>query len=330
MKLKGLIRGEPRETARVRGLPRTIRKAVFPVGGLGTRFLPATKAMPKEMLPVVDRPLIQYAVDEAVAAGISELIFVTHRSKRAIEDYFDRAVEIERELERKGRQRQLSALRSLSPQHVHIAYARQSAPLGLGHAILCARHLIGREPFAVLLPDELIEGEPPALTQVIERYASCGASVLGVQQVSRAATSQYGIVETEAGAGAAARVLRVVEKPPPDEARSDLAVAGRFVFTPAILDCLENLAPGANNEIQLTDAIARLLAREPVYAEPLTGRRFDCGSKIGYLEATLAFGLRHPELGHDFGALVARAARELHGPVAAPVTAAGHLTLVTG
>jgi len=316
------------EGARIRSLPRTVRKAVFPVAGLGTRFLPATKAMPKEMLPVVDRPLIQYAVDEALAAGISELIFVTHRSKRAIEDYFDRAVEIELELESKGRQRQLSELRSLAPQHVHIAYARQGVPLGLGHAIYCARHLIGNEPFAVLLPDELIADEPPALAQVIDRYADCGMSVLGVQQVSHAETSQYGIVDIEAGATAASRVRGVVEKPPPGKAPSDLAIIGRYVFTPGILDCLENLAPGANNEIQLTDAIARLLEKEPVFAERLTGQRFDCGSKIGFLEANLAFGLRHPELGHDFGALVARAARDLHPPVAAPV-ATGHLTLVS-
>jgi UTP--glucose-1-phosphate uridylyltransferase len=325
MKLIDPIRGE---SARVRGLPRTVRKAVFPVAGFGTRFLPATKAMPKEMLPVVDRPLIQYAVDEAMAAGISELIFVTHRSKRAIEDYFDRAVEIERELESKGRQRQLSALRGLTPQHVHIAYARQSVPLGLGHAIHCARHLIGNEPFAVLLPNELIAGEPPALAQVIDRYASCGMSVLGVQQISLAETSRYGIVDTEDDATAAARVLGVVEQPPPGKAPSDLAIIGRYVFTPGILDCLENLAPGANNEIQLTDAIARLLEKEPVFAERLTGRRFDCGSKIGFLEANLAFALRHPELGRDFGALVARAARDLHPPVVAPV-AAGHLTLVS-
>ena len=218
-------------------------------------------------------------------------------------------------------------MRSLSPQHVHIAYARQSFPLGLGHAIHCARHLIGNEPFAVLLPDELIAGEPPALAQVIDRYASCGMSVLGVQQVNHEETSQYGIVDTE-GAANAARVLEVVEKPPPGKAPSDLAIIGRYVFTPGILDCLENLAPGANNEIQLTDAIARLLKKEPVFAERLTGRRFDCGSKIGFLEATLAFGLRHPELGHDFGALVARAARDVPAPVAAPITAS-HLTLVS-
>jgi len=325
VKLTDTVRGE---STRVRGLPRTVRKAVFPVAGLGTRFLPATKAMPKEMLPIVDRPLIQYAVDEALAAGISELIFVTHRSKRAIEDYFDRAVEIERELESKGRERQLSALRSLAPQHVHIAYARQGVPLGLGHAIHCARHLIGSEPFAVLLPDELIAGEPPALAQVINRYSSCGMSVLGVQQVSHAETSHYGIVDTDGDAAAAARVLGVVEKPPPGKAPSNLAIIGRYVFTPGILDCLENLAPGANNEIQLTDAIARLLENEPVFAEKLTGQRFDCGSKIGFLEATLAFALRHPELGQDFGTLVARAARDLHAPAAAPV-AAGHLSLVS-
>ena len=215
MKLLERIRGAARrDTQHGREIPRKIRKAVLPVAGLGTRFLPVTKSLPKEMLPIVDRPLIQYAVEEALAAGIRELIFITHRSKRAIEDYFDRALEIERELESKGRHRQLAELRALAPDHVHIAYARQSAPLGLGHAIHCARHLIGNEPFAVLLPDDLIDADPPVLSQMVERYESCGSSVIAVQTVNAAETSQYGIVDTAVVGASLARVLGIVEKPP--------------------------------------------------------------------------------------------------------------------
>jgi len=300
------------------GLPRRpqfqrVRKAVFPVAGLGTRFLPATKAMPKELLPIVDRPLIQYAVDEALAAGIRELIFVTHRSKRAIEDYFDRAMEIERELESKGQHRQLSALRGMAPQDVHIAYARQGAPLGLGHAIWCARHLIGDEPFAVVLPDDLIDAAPPALAQLLDRHAACGASVVAVQPVSHRDTSRYGIVQTEAGR-ANSRLLGIIEKPPVHEAPSNLGVVGRYVFTPAILNCLDGLLPGADREIQLTDGIARLLTSEAVLTHRIAGRRFDCGSKLGFLEATMAYALRHPDVGGEFGTLVSRVARELPRP----------------
>jgi UTP--glucose-1-phosphate uridylyltransferase len=300
-----------------------IRKAVFPVAGLGTRFLPATKAMPKELLPIVDRPLIQYAVDEALAAGIDELIFVTHRSKRAIEDYFDRAMEIERELESKGRQGQLSALRGLSPQHVHIAYARQSAPLGLGHAIWCARHLIGDEPFAVVLPDDLIDSTRPALAELMDRHATCGVSVVAIQAISRRDTSRYGIVETE-GSKPNSRLLGIVEKPPVHEAPSNLGVIGRYVFTPEILRCLDGLLPGYDREIQLTDGIARLLTTQPVLTHHIAGRRFDCGSKLGFLEATVAYALRHPDLGREFRTLINRTAREL--PVA---RSPARLTLVS-
>ncbi len=321
--------GRGKESAPVRELPRKVRKAVFPVAGLGTRFLPATKAMPKEMLPIVDRPLIQYAVDEAIAAGIRELIFVTHRSKRAIEDYFDRALEIERELASKGRHGQLKELRRLVPEQVHIAYARQSAPLGLGHAIQCARHLIGNEPFAVLLPDDLIDAEQPAISQMVERYNSCGSSIVAVQTVPRAETSQYGIVETALSGAPLARVMGIVEKPAPDVAPSDQAVVGRYIFTPQILDCLESLEPGANNEIQLTDGIARLLAREPVFAHRFTGKRYDCGSKLGFLEATLAYASKHAELGADFRALLTSTARSLNSKEA-PSSSGAQLTLVSG
>jgi len=328
MKLLERTRGATRGGTTPAELPRKIRKAVFPVAGLGTRFLPVTKSLPKEMLPIVDRPLIQYAVDEALAAGIRELIFITHRSKRAIEDYFDRALEIERELESKGRQRQLSELRSLVPDHVHIAYARQSAPLGLGDAIYCARHLIGNEPFAVLLPDDLIDAETPVLSQLVERYSSCGSSVIAVQTVNAAQTSQYGIVDT-AVSGGLARVLGIVEKPPPQEAPSDQAVVGRYIFTPRIFECLDRLQPGTNNEIQLTDGIARLLGHEPVFAHRFEGTRYDCGSKLGYLEATLAYAAKHPELGGDFATLLGAAARRLQ-PAAGAAGGPPQLTLVSG
>jgi UTP--glucose-1-phosphate uridylyltransferase len=300
-----------------------VRKAVFPVAGLGTHFLPATKAMPKELLPIVDRPLIQYAVDEALAAGIQELIFVTHRSKRAIEDYFDRALEIERELESKGRHGQLSALRRMAPQHVHIAYARQSAPLGLGHAIWCARHLIGNEPFAVVLSDDLIDSTPPALAELMDRHSACGVSIIGVQPISGGDTSRYGIVQTESGK-ANSRLLGIVEKQPVDEASSKLGVVGRYIFTPELLRCLDGLLPGADREIQLTDGIARLLMTEPVLTHHIAGRRFDCGRKLGFLEATMAYALRHPDVGREFGTMVSRLARDLPPP-----RSPAHLKLVS-
>jgi UTP--glucose-1-phosphate uridylyltransferase len=315
--------------------PRPVRKAVFPVAGLGTRFLPATKAIPKEMLPIVDRPLVQYAVDEAIAAGIDEMIFVTHRSKRAIEDHFDRAVELERELEKAGKEALLAQLRSVTPAHVRFSFARQTAPLGLGHAVWCARHLIGNEPFAVVLPDDLLDGEPPVLAQMVECFNSSGASVIAVENVRREDTSRYGIVQPAADGDRLTRILGIVEKPPPDVAPSTLGVVGRYVFSPRILECLEGLEPGAGNEIQLTDGIARLLAQEPAFALSYSGKRYDCGSKLGYLEATVDFALRHPQLGADFQRVINRAA-EPELPEPAVVNAASergrparHLTLVS-
>jgi UTP--glucose-1-phosphate uridylyltransferase len=307
--------GPPR---RVSDLRRKVRKAVFPVGGLGTGFLPITKAVPREMLPIVDRPLIQYAVDEALAAGICELIFVTHRSKRAIEDYFDRAVEFERELESKGRHRQLAELRGSAPDQMHIVYARQSAPRGLGHAIHSARHLIGNEPFAVILPGDLIDADPPVLTQLVECYQHCGESLLAVQSVRADEASRHGVVETADASERLARVVGIVDRPPAAAGPLAQAVVGRYVFSPRILDCLDRLQPGANDEVQLTDGIARLLALEPVHACRFEGTRYDCGSKLGFLGATLAYAARHPELGGEFRTMVTAMAREWQAPRISP------------
>jgi UTP--glucose-1-phosphate uridylyltransferase len=317
----------------VKANARRVRKAVFPVAGFGTRFLPATKAVPKEMLPIGDRPLIQYAVDEAGAAGIDELIFVTHRTKRAIEDHFDRAAELERELEKGGKLDVLEELRRVTPPHVRISFARQTAPLGLGHAVWCARHLIGDEPFAVLLPDDLLDGDPPVLAQMVETFQRSGASVLAVENVKREDTSRYGIVEPALETTSRlTRILGMVEKPAPEKAPSTMAVVGRYVFSLRLLDCLENLEPGSGNEIQLTDGIARLLAAEPVCAYSYIGKRYDCGSKLGFLEATLDFALRHPQLGEEFRELVNRAAgpRTQEAAVAGQAArSARHLTLVS-
>lgn len=317
----------------VKAHTRRVRKAVFPVAGFGTRFLPATKAIPKEMLPIVDRPLIQYAVDEAIAAGIEEMIFVTHRTKRAIEDHFDRAAELERELEKGGKEDTLAELRRVTPGHIRFSFARQTAPLGLGHAVWSARHLIGDEPFAVLLPDDLLDGEPPVLAQMVECFQRSGASVLAVEDVKREDTPRYGIVEPALDASSRlTRILGIVEKPQPEKAPSTMAVVGRYVFSPRVLDCLENLGPGTGNEIQLTDGIARLLAQEPVFAYNYIGKRYDCGSKIGFLEATLAFALRHPQLGAEFQQLVNRAADGAEpGSLVAGQGGRGarHLTLVS-
>ena len=326
-------RGSARaSTGVVQANARRVRKAVFPVAGLGTRFLPATKAVPKEMLPIVDRPLIQYAVDEAIAAGIEEMIFVTHRTKRAIEDHFDRATELEYELERGGKVTMLEELKRVAPPHIRFSFARQTAPLGLGHAVLCARHLIGDEPFAVLLPDDLLDGQPPVLAQMVECFLRSGNTVLAVENVRRQDTARYGIVEPALDSnGRLNRILGIVEKPQPDKAPSTLAVVGRYVFSPKVLDCLENLEPGAGNEIQLTDGIARLLAQDVVYAYNYVGKRYDCGSKLGFLEATVAFALRHPQLGAEFQQVVNQAAESQENTGAAPSAArsARHLTLVS-
>ncbi len=277
-----------------------VRKAVFPVAGLGTRFLPATKASPKEMLPIVDKPLIQYAVEEAVAAGVTDMIFVTGRSKRAIEDHFDKAYELEAELERKNKTEMLDFVRNLLPKNINCIYIRQAEPLGLGHAVLCAKPVVGDEPFAVLLADDLLDGNPPVLKQMVDTYDYYRCSVLGVQDVPRSDTRSYGIVDARKVAERIEQVSAIVEKPKPEEAPSTLAVVGRYILTPRIFHHLENVKPGAGGEIQLTDGIASLLSEEQVLAYRYDGQRYDCGSKLGYLQATVVFGQRHPEIGAAF------------------------------
>ncbi|MDN0082661.1 UTP--glucose-1-phosphate uridylyltransferase GalU [Crenobacter sp. SG2305] len=281
-------------------MTKKITKAVFPVAGMGTRFLPATKASPKEMLPVVDKPLIQYAVEEAVAAGITEMIFVTGRNKRSIEDHFDKAYELETELEIRNKQKLLSLVQEILPPHVSCLYIRQTEALGLGHAVLCARPAVGDEPFAVILADDLIDGEPGAMEQMVKLYEASGASVLGVENVAREETGSYGIVEVAPVAEGRQQVSSIVEKPHPDVAPSTLAVVGRYILTPRIFDKLRETRPGAGGEIQLTDGIAALLKEEPVLALPFEGTRYDCGSKLGYLKATIAYGCKHPEVGVEF------------------------------
>ena len=282
-----------------------VTKAVFPVAGLGTRFLPATKASPKEMMPIVDKPLIQYAVEEAVAAGITDMIFVTGRSKRAIEDHFDKAYELENELERKGKIEMLDFVKNLLPKNINCIYIRQSEALGLGHAVLCARHVVNDEPFAVLLADDLLDGEPPVLKQMVDTYDYYHCSVLGVQEVPRADTQSYGIVASKSLAERVEQISAMVEKPKPEDAPSNLAVVGRYVLTPRIFHHLENVAPGSGGEIQLTDGIAALLNEQQVLAYRFVGTRYDCGSKIGYLKATVEFALRHPEVADEFGRYLA-------------------------
>jgi len=277
-----------------------ITKAVFPVAGMGTRFLPATKASPKEMMPVVDKPLIQYAVEEAIAAGITEMIFITGRNKRAIEDHFDKAYEMEAELEARGKKETLKMLRGILPKNVSCIYIRQSEALGLGHAVLCARPAVGNEPFAVLLADDLIDGDDPIMRQMTRVYEKNGSSVLGVQNIERKDTINYGIVKCKAGKKGLHPVTAIVEKPKPKDAPSTLGVVGRYILTPSIFAHLEKVKPGAGGEIQLTDGIASLLREEQVLAYEFSGTRYDCGTKLGYLKATLALGLKHPEVGRPF------------------------------
>jgi len=277
-----------------------VTKAVFPVAGLGTRFLPATKASPKEMLPIVDKPLIQYAVEEAVAAGITDMIFVTGRSKRAIEDHFDKAYELEAELQAKGKTKLLKEVRGLLPENVMCAYVRQAEALGLGHAVLCARHLVGDEPFAVILADDLIDAQVPVMKQMVQVHAKNGGSVIAVQDVPREETSSYGIVSADRISPGISKITAMVEKPRPEEAPSTLGVVGRYILSPRIFHFLENTRPGAGREIQLTDAISRLLREENVLAYEFQGQRYDCGSKLGYLQATVNLALKHPELADDF------------------------------
>jgi UTP--glucose-1-phosphate uridylyltransferase len=281
-----------------------VTKAVFPVAGLGTRFLPATKASPKEMMPVVDKPLIQYAVEEASAAGITDMVFVTGRSKRAIEDHFDKAYELESELERRGKTEMLEFVQDLLPKNMNCIFIRQAEALGLGHAVLCARPVIGNEPFAVLLADDLLDGNPPVMKQMVDIYDYYRCSVIGVQDVRREDTRSYGIVDSKPMSHNLEQIARIVEKPKPEEAPSTIAVVGRYVLTPRIFHHLESLGQGSGGEIQLTDGIASLLAEEQVLAYRYSGTRYDCGSKLGYLEATVAFGLRHPEVGPAFRELL--------------------------
>jgi UTP--glucose-1-phosphate uridylyltransferase len=278
-----------------------IRKAVFPVAGLGTRFLPATKASPKEMLPVVDKPLIQYAVEEAIEAGITELIFVTSSTKRSIEDHFDKSYELEVELEKKGKLEALELVRNIVPKGVSCIYVRQAEALGLGHAVLCAKSVVGNEAFAVILPDDLIDGHGSGVvSQMIQAYQKTSCSQLGVEEVPKEDTDKYGIVNIKVGDNVGSEVDQIVEKPKPDEASSNLAVVGRYILTPRTFELLESTQKGAGGEIQLTDAISALLEYETVFAHRFKGKRYDCGSKQGYLKATVDFALKHKDLGDDF------------------------------
>ena len=277
-----------------------VLSAVFPVAGRGTRFLPATKAIPKEMLPIVDKPLIQYAVEEAIAAGATKLVFVTGSSKRAIEDHFDTDPELERALDDSGKTELFDCIKDIVPKGVSCVYIRQGEPLGLGHAVLCARPAVGDEPFFVHLADDLIAGEPSCLKQMADDYQSHGASVVAVEEVPHETTSSYGIVAVEAS-DSGQRMTKIVEKPKPEDAPSNLAVVGRYLLAPQIFDKLENTGRGAGGEIQLTDAIADLLDDANVYAYPFSGDRYDCGNKLGYLQATVAYGLAHQEIGKSFG-----------------------------
>lgn len=282
-----------------------IRKCVFPVAGMGTRFLPATKASPKEMLPIVDKPLIQYAVEEAVAAGCTELVFITGRNKRCIEDHFDKAYELETELAYRNQNKLLDFVQDILPPNVTCLYIRQPAALGLGHAVLCSRAAVGKENFAVVLADDLIDAQPGALSQMMDAYYRTGCNVLGVENVDPQQTGAYGIVET-AREDSFDYVKSIVEKPHPDEAPSHLGVVGRYILSARIFDLLTNLPRGAGGEIQLTDAIARLLTEQKMIAYAFAGRRYDCGDKLGYLEATVAYGMKHPLVGEEFKKLLQR------------------------
>ena len=277
-----------------------VTKAVFPVAGLGSRFLPATKASPKEMMPVVDKPLIQYAVEEAVAAGLTDMVFITGRNKRAIEDHFDKAHEVEAELAARGQTELLKLVQGIIPKSVNCIYIRQAQPLGLGHAVLCARPVVNDEPFAVILADDLIDGSPPAMRQMTDLFARHPHSILGVQEIPREHSRQYGMVRTERIEPGIEKVTAIVEKPSPEAAPSNLAVVGRYILTANIFHYLGRVKPGAGGEIQLTDAIAAMLADEQVLAYRFQGTRYDCGSKLGYLQATVAFGRKHPETGAAF------------------------------
>ena len=279
-----------------------VTKAVFPVAGLGSRFLPATKASPKEMMPVVDKPLIQYAVEEAVAAGITDMVFITGRNKRAIEDHFDKAYELEAELAAHNKEGLLSLVKEVIPHHINCISIRQSEPLGLGHAVLCARPVMNDEPFAVILADDLIDATVPATRQMVDVFEQHHCSILGVQNVPRDKTMQYGIVSSSPLSEGLEQVSAIVEKPKPENAPTTLAVVGRYILTPRIFHHLENVRAGAGGEIQLTDGISSLMKEEKMLAYRFNGTRYDCGAKLGYLKAMVALGLKHPEVREDFAA----------------------------
>jgi len=277
-----------------------ITKAVFPVAGLGTRFLPATKASPKEMLPIVDKPLIQYAAEEAIAAGATELIFITGRNKRSIEDHFDNASELEASLEASGKKAMLETLKGILPSHVSCIFIRQPKALGLGHAVLCAKPVVGDAPFSVILADDLIDAKAPAMQQMADVYAARQGSVLGVEDVLPSETASYGIVDAAPIESNLLKVKSIVEKPKPADAPSTLAVVGRYILTPKIFECLEKVKPGKGGEIQLTDGISDLMNHEEIFAYRFVGKRFDCGSKQGFMKANVEFALKHPEIAQDF------------------------------
>ena len=277
----------------------TVRHAIFPVAGLGTRFLPATKAMPKEMLPIVDKPLVQYAVEEAYAAGVREMVFVTSRHKRAIEDHFDRTFEIEEALEKSNKDELLRIVRAVKPNDMECVFVRQPQALGLGHAVLCGRHVVGDHPFAVLLPDDLMIGTPPILAQMVAQFDALQASIVAVQEVPREHTRRYGIVAGTAVGDRLVDVQQFVEKPAPDIAPSLLGVSGRYVLTPRVFAEIAAQPRGVGGEIQLTDGIAALMKHEKVYAFRYEGKRYDCGSKEGFLQANVELALANPELGAD-------------------------------
>ncbi|MEY3792500.1 MAG: UTP--glucose-phosphate uridylyltransferase [Pseudomonadota bacterium] len=279
---------------------KVIKKAVFPVAGLGTRFLPATKANPKEMLPVVDKPLIQYAVEEAMQSGITELIFVTGRNKRSIEDHFDKNVELEASLLASNKSILLESIQSIIPSHVKCIYTRQSEPLGLGHAVLQAKTIINDEPFAVLLADDLTDAKTPVLKQLINQHQKEQASVIAIENIAKEKTIQYGIVDVSGPKENLYKINSIVEKPQPKDAPSTLGVIGRYVFNPEIFDCLEKIKPGKGGEIQLTDAIQMLLSQQSIFAYEFEGKRYDCGDKLGFMKANIEFSKRHPEIGKEF------------------------------
>jgi UTP--glucose-1-phosphate uridylyltransferase len=283
---------------------------VFPVAGLGTRFLPATKASPKEMLPIVDKPLIQYAVEEAVASGMTHMVFITGRNKRAIEDHFDKAYELETELEEKGRHALLEQVRDVVPKNVSCTYVRQSEALGLGHAVMCARAVVGNEPFAVILADDLIDARVPVLKQMVERYNHERKSIVAVQPIPIEDSRSYGIIKGEAAGERMYKMTGIVEKPHPEVAPSNLAVVGRYILTPGVMDTLERVTPGAGGEIQLTDALATILKSEGAFGYEFEGRRFDCGSKLGYLEANVMYGLKHAEVAEGFRSFLSQLREE--------------------